>query len=68
MQNFEEQLFNGTFLVVVSETCMNSLAADDNKSLRNKNNEQQPIVVTKELDSKNKNSDIICNDIIPNSN
>ena len=47
---------------------MNSLAADDNESLRNKNNEQQPIVITKEWDSKNKNSDIICNDIIPNSN
>ena len=28
---------------------------------RNSNNEQQPITVTEEVDSKNKNKDIICN-------
>ena len=37
---------------------------DDNEQLTwnaNNNNEQQPIVVTKELDSKNKNSNIAFN-------
>ena len=45
-------------MVAVSETGRKS--PDDNKLITN-NNEQQPIVVTKELDNKNKNSNITCN-------
>ena len=61
----KNSFFNKTSLVAVSETGRKSL--DHNKLIMNNylRYEQQqrtkPIAVTKELDGKNKNSNIICN-------
>ena len=67
-----------TYLLAVSETGRKSPAADDHKLKTNnlryeKNNEQQPVTVSKELHSKNEESNIIRNllllaFIIPYSN